>query len=58
MIMDFCTKKLCYWLVFVLLCLWLPETAVAGDFSLAGAVAHGEKSSQAYDFYIQSFLSG
>ncbi|MDL2328663.1 acyloxyacyl hydrolase [Desulfosarcina sp. OttesenSCG-928-A07] len=37
----------------VLACLCCPANAVAGEFSLAGAVAHGEESSQAYDFYIQ-----
>lgn len=38
----------------MLLCLCCcPATSSAGEFSLAGAVAHGEESSQAYDFFIQ-----
>ncbi len=34
-----------------------PPAAVAGDFSLAAAIAHGEKNSQAYDVYGQYAFS-
>ena len=51
--MIFFSKTPLRCLVLACVCFCFPGNASAGEISLAGTVAHGEESSQAYDLYVQ-----